>query len=390
MTILNVLEKPSARAHRSIGERLTSVEWDFPNRVTPSGIESVHPYPAKFISEIPRTLLEILPIPDGTAALDPFCGSGSVLAESQRRGIPSVGIDLNPIACLMTRVKTSPHPRGLREAALDVAARATERIHAAEIPNLPNIDHWFSGGVQRALAALCDSIAAAPDEYRDALQLALSSIIVRVSNQESDTRYAAVENDCTAEGAISEFIRASKRIADALDARDYPLSPADVYESDTLSFDPERVGRGVGVVITSPPYPNAYEYWLYHKYRMHWLGYDPISVKSREIGARSHFFKRDHHTADHFAVQMKRTFNLINGVLVDDGHVCFVVGRSRIHGRIVDNARIVEEAASAAGFERVFRDERALMPKRKSFNLSHAKIKTESLLVFNRGAQPCG
>lgn len=384
MTTISIREKPFARAGCPIGQRLAGVEWDFPKRAAHSGIEGVHPYPAKFISEIPRALLEILPIPSGTAALDPFCGSGSVLVESQRRGMPSVGIDLNPIACLMTRVKTSPRPRGFKEAALEVAARSAERIDAAEIPDLPNINHWFNGGVQKALAALRESIDAAPVEYRDALQLAFSSVIVRVSNQESDTRYAAVANDCTAEGALAEFARASKRISGALDERGYPLPPADVHESDTLSFAPERIGRGVGVVITSPPYPNAYEYWLYHKYRMLWLGFDPISVKSREIGARAHFFKRDRHTADHFAVQMRRTFGLINAVLVEGGYVCFVVGRSRIHGRVVDNARIVEEAADAAGFGRVFRAERSLLPKRKSFNLSYAKIKTESLLVFNR------
>ena len=389
MMALNVAKEPFTRARRSIGERLASVDWDFPKRVTHSEIEGVHPYPAKFIAEIPRALLEILPIPRGTAVFDPFCGSGAVLVESQRRGLPSVGIDLNPIACLMTRVKTSPRPRGLKEAASEVAARATERIHVAEIPDLPNIDHWFSGGVQRALAALRESIAAIPPEYRDALRLALSSIIVRVSNQESDTRYVAVENDCTAERVFSEFLKASKRVSAALSGRDYPMTPSDVFESDTLSFDAGRIGRRVGAVITSPPYPNAYEYWLYHKYRMYWLGFDPISVKKREIGARAHFFKRNHHTPDHFIGQMSRAFALINGVLVEGGHVCFVVGRSRIHGRVVDNARIVEEVAGNAGFERVFSAERALLSKRKSFNLSYANIKTESLIVFRRGAPPC-
>ena len=386
---LDIAEERFARPRRSVRESLASVDWDFPKRVTHSEIEGVHPYPAKFIVEIPRALLDILPVPRDTAVFDPFCGSGSVLVESQRRGLPAVGIDLNPIACLMTRVKTSPHPGGLTEAASDVVDRATARIHVAEIPDLPNIDHWFSGDVQRALAALSESIAAIAPECRDALRLALSSIIVRVSNQESDTRYVAVANDYTAEGTLSEFLKASKRVSDALRERDYPLTPAAVFEADALSFDPERVGRGVGAVITSPPYPNAYEYWLYHKYRMYWLGFDPLSVKEREIGARAHFFKRNHHTPDRFVGQMSRAFGLINDVLVEDGYVCFVVGRSRIHGRVVDNARIVEEAARAAGFERVFSAERSLLAKRKSFNLSYADIKTERLTVFRRGAQPC-
>ena len=141
------------------------------------------------------------------------------------------------------------------------------------------------------------------------------------------------------------------------------------------------------MVITSPPYPNAYEYWLYHKYRMYWLGFDPLAVKSREIGARAHFFKHNHHTKDDFARQMNQTFGLIRTVLTPGGYACFVIGRSRIHGRIVDNARIVEEAA--AGFDRVFSTERVLSASRKSFNLSHANIKTETVLILKRSEAAC-
>lgn len=95
--------------------KLAQVDWDFPKRVTHSGIEGLHPYPAKFVAELPRALLNILPIPAGTAVLDPFCGSGTTLVESQRHGLASVGIDVNPIACLMSRVKTEPvHPTSQR------------------------------------------------------------------------------------------------------------------------------------------------------------------------------------------------------------------------------------------------------------------------------------
>ena len=59
-----------------------------------------------------------------------------------------------------------------------------------------------------------------------------------------------------------------------------------------MTFD---VGdEGFGRLVTSPPYPNAYEYWLYHKYRMYWLGFDPIPIRENEIGARPHYFKTNH------------------------------------------------------------------------------------------------
>ena len=66
---------------------LAQIDWDFSDRVAHSSIEGIHPYPAKFIAELPRSLLNILPIPSNTVVLDPFCGSGTTLVESQRRGV---------------------------------------------------------------------------------------------------------------------------------------------------------------------------------------------------------------------------------------------------------------------------------------------------------------
>ena len=375
--------KPSIA--RRLADRLEAVNWDFPERVAHSDIEGVHPYPAKFVAELPGALLDILPIQPGMAVLDPFCGSGTTLVEAQRRGIPSLGIDLNPIACLMTRVKTAPLPPGL-EGTAQIVVKQAMRMRRPKIPEIPNLDHWFQRPVQDALAALTDAIDTAPASFRDALQLALSSIVVRVSNQESDTRYAAIAKNVAAEDVFAGFLRSCRRLCNALEARNYRLAPAAVYEADTLAFDPDRLTGKIGMVITSPPYPNAYEYWLYHKYRMWWLGFDPIAVKAREIGARAHFFKKNHHTADDFIRQMRQTFDLLQVVLVQSGYACFIVGRSRIHGRIIDNAAIIEDAGRAAGFQRVFSVERVLSANRKSFNLSHANIKTETVLVLQRTA----
>jgi len=361
--------------------QLGAIQWDFPERVAHSDIEGLHPYPAKFVTELPRALLSVLPVPRGTAVLDPFCGSGTTLVECQRRGVVSFGIDLNPIACLITRVKTAPVPVDLEDS-INAVLRSALTTRTPVIPDIPNLDHWFMPQVQEPLARLTSAIVHAPKPHRDILRLALSSIIVRVSNQDSDTRYAAVRKNVTAKDVFSSFLRAAQRINHALNERGYALSPANVMEADTLAVDATLIRQPISLVITSPPYPNAYEYWLYHKYRMWWLGFDPLAVKEREIGARAHFFKTNHHTDADFTRQMAATFHLLQAVMVKGGFACFVVGRSRIHGKIVDNARVIEETGRAAGFVREFSRERVLSPNRKSFNLSHANIKTETVLVL--------
>ena len=367
-------------------QTLNSVNWDFTERTTDTDIEGIHPYPAKFIAELPRALLRSLPVPSGTAVLDPFCGSGTALVECQRLGITATGIDLNPIACLMSRVKTTHFDSDLESHAQELVVRAKDQP-LCNIPVIPNLDHWFEQGIQEELVRLITAIGSAPASMQDCLRLALSSIIVRVSNQESDTRYAAIRKNIKPEDVATLFLRAVERIGSALRSRSYSLTPVYIIEGDTLAVNPAQITQPIGLVITSPPYPNAYEYWLYHKYRMWWLGFDPLSVKAQEIGARAHFFKKNHHTAEDFIRQMQQTFRLLRQVVVPGGYVCFVVGRSRIHGQIVDNARIIEDVGRSSGFDRFFSTERVLSANRKSFNLSHANIKTETVLVLKKETQ---
>ena len=368
------------RSDQKILELLTVTDWDFEVRTVQYEVESVHPYPAKFIADLPSAFLDALPVRPDTILMDPFCGSGTSLAEGQRRGLRTLGVDLNPIACLIARVKTS----ALSASALQSSAEVLKKLSSAEavIPVIPNLTHWFKTPIQCELAKLTKAIKEAPPVDQDFLHLAASSIIVRVSNQDSDTRYAAVDKPVAVSDVGALFERACEKLHAALASRDYVLAESQVIESDLLTLDFSSIRKRVGIFVTSPPYPNAYEYWLYHKYRMWWLGHNPLKVKEKEIGARAHFFKKNRHTATTFVGQMTSAFGKMKELAAPGAWACFVVGRSKIHGEIVDNARIIEEVAEKAGFALFFRTERAVKSSRKSFNLSHANIKMESVLVF--------
>ena len=53
-------------------ESLRALDWDFPERVAHSDIEGIHPYPAKFITEIPRGLIECPPASGWNRRLGPI------------------------------------------------------------------------------------------------------------------------------------------------------------------------------------------------------------------------------------------------------------------------------------------------------------------------------
>ncbi len=371
-----------------VAAQLARLDWDFASAPLSSDVHAIHPYPAKFIPQIPHHLIELFPPDEGTVVLDPFCGSGTSLVEAVRLGFNAIGIDLNPLACLIARVKTGRLPSGFGSAIrrVEASAHALARSGSMTIPTIPRLNHWFLPDVQRALAALIASIDAEEEtDIRDALRVAFSSIIVQVSNQESDTRYAAIDKNVGMQTVFEKFAKAVRNVANALlsiqDGLFSQPGQATVLNQDILSVTPDQIPAAVGLVITSPPYPNAYEYWLYHKYRMYWLGMDPLAVRAREIGARPHFFKKNHQNEHDFEKQMRTTFALLFHVMKPHAKACFLVGRSIIHGRIIDNVALLERAAEGY-FISSGMVSRSIRKTRKAFNLAHAKIDTEYLIIF--------
>lgn len=367
-----------------LADALKKIDWNFPDSNTNGNINSIHPYPAKFITEIPRALIETIGLPKNTWVLDPFCGSGSTLVEAQLAGIPSIGIDLNPIACLITCVKTQPLCEDFLEQARKIVSGA-KKLSKVEIPEIPNLNHWFTPSVQNIISRLTTQIDTVSDNMtRDALKLSLSNILVRISNQESDTRYAAIDKKLDHEKIYGLFLESAEKIYVAKSNYKPRTGIVEVVCKDILQVKPTEIVHPIGLVITSPPYPNAYEYWLYHKYRMYWLGFDPVDVKQKEIGARAHFFKKNHHTEKDFQNQMRIVLELLDAVVVKGGHICIVVGRSKIHGKIIDNADMILETGKVLGLKPVVNLSRQIAASRRTFNLSHANIKTENLLVFEK------
>lgn len=364
-------------------EKLESVDWNFQDSIV-EAIHSIHPYPAKFIPEIPRTLISNLPIPPDSIILDPFCGSGVTLVEAQKMGIESAGVDLNPIACLISTVKTQKLPSEFLSTVNEIVNYCATYKGKISIPQISNLDHWFKKEIQEGLAIILSEINKIKDEFiLNALKYCLSSIIVRVSNQDSDTRYATAENQWQKDDVFKLFKLSAEKLWKAKNQNIIQVA-SKVINKNSLLLEKKDFSKKIGLVITSPPYPNAYEYWLYHKYRMWWLGYDPIKVKENEIGARAHYFKKNHQTANDFVVQMKTLFNHLQVLCTRDAFICFVIGQSKIHGEIIENEKLIASIGEKTGLNYITTLRRVIRSGRKSFNLSHARIKEEFIVILQK------
>ena len=57
-----------------------------------------------------------------------------------------------------------------------------------------------------------------------------------------------------------------------------------------------------------------------------------------------------------------------------------------IHGRHIDNEALLERAAMGYGFRKAGSIQRRIASNRKSFNLSHATIDREGIVIFTLDA----
>src|SRR5580700_1541342 len=95
-----------ADTERFNAPHLHHLDFDFAGSKTGYLTHGLHPYPAKFIPQIPERLIRELS-DEGDTVADVFSGSGTTLVEALILNRNAIGIDANPLACLITKAKTT-------------------------------------------------------------------------------------------------------------------------------------------------------------------------------------------------------------------------------------------------------------------------------------------
>lgn len=372
-------------------EQLTTIEWDFTEADTGSSTHSIHPYPAKFIPQIPRALIEHLSIA-GDTVYEPFLGSGTTAVEAQILGRNVIGNDVNELAVLISNVKTTPVDEEKLKLLDDVLNRAYLRIDSLHLgksngivkPEILNLDLWFKEFVINEVVIIKEEVLRLVDEpLRNLALVALSGILVNVSNQDSDTRYVRVPKDLKPFDVFERFSRQLKKLKRVINESSQDLKKG---KSEFRVADTREPGifpkNSADVSITSPPYPNAYDYHLYHKYRMFWLDMNPHQLRKLEIGAHADYSKPKGLDEFDFMRDMEACLNNTSQILKPNGYFALVIGDSILKGRAIKNNEVIKEAAKKTPFDFVTEFERNLNLRKKSFNPKIGNIKTEKIVIF--------
>lgn len=326
-------------------------------------VHGFHSYPARMHPDTARRLIEALSSP-GDRVLDPFCGSGTVLVEARLAGRAAIGVDANPLAVRLSRLKVRGSSAGERErlvaAARSVAAVADERRKGRAGPSR-RYGHedvaLFEPHVLLELDGLrvgLDQLAGAgADALRADLELVLSALLTKLSRRASDTSDHALPRRIAAGFPARLFVRKTEELARRLAEAAAPLSaspPAVVEEGDA------RVLRGISsgsvhLAVTSPPYPGVYDYLAHHEARLRWLRLRSARFEQAEIGARRHLDPLGPDAGRvRWREELRGVLAALARVLRSGAPLVLLIADSVVAGAPVYAVDVVRDAGSSEGF----------------------------------------
>jgi DNA modification methylase len=257
-----------------------------------------HVYPARMHPEIARRVLKA--IDREKIVLDPFCGSGTVLVEAYAQGLAAIGTDLSPFAVELAKLKTKKTSNGERKALVtvvhQVAREAREMYDGPRSYDYPaGEEDWFALHTLRELACLTTRIEqVSPGFVRDALRMLLSSVLVKLSKQRSDSDPTRIEKPVHPGATFSFFSRKSFELVHALAELSRTVAQVRAEHAPVIVVDDATSLRSVrdssvDVVLTSPPYAANYDYVAHHARRYVWLNLDAETMAAKEMGAARWF-----------------------------------------------------------------------------------------------------
>ena len=382
---------------------LAALDWSFTDEDTRYLTHDLHPYPAKFIPQIPAHLIARLSV-RGDVVCDPFGGSATTAIEAVRLGRRAVSFDANPLSELIGRVKTGYMTSDVRADLDQLTAAVQGHVTSGEgkrpdwshdlrmryqcyVPDIPNSEKWFAESVVGELALLRHLIDRTTEGLaRNAALLALSRIIVRVSNQDSETRYVSVPKTIRPTLTLTAFLESLRTITRRLKAAaiDLQCTDARFLVGDARTELPSIVGDNtVDLIVTSPPYPNATDYHLYHRFRLFWLGFDPRSLGRIEIG--SHLRHQRNRTGfNEYCSDMAKVLDGCFRSLLPGRYAVFVVGDALFKGEYYSTSDAICGAARTAGFSVCGTISRRIHDTRRSFAKPARRARDEQLLVLRK------
>lgn len=349
-----------------VGKKYMDTSWDFRNNHQKYATHSYHTYPAMMIPQIARRLLETYG-KNAEVSLDPFMGSGTALVESTLHSNfkTAYGIDINPLARLISKVKTTAIEPIVLESEYEKLIQRIEKTKKTEIPSFSNIEFWFKPRAIKELAIIRENIEQIENQaVQDFFWVVFSEVVRKTSNTRSGEYklYRIAEKKLTDHNPtpILEFMKKARQ--NILHMHNYFKERTDCK---TIILDEDSrkktsiANKEVDIIVTSPPYGDSrttVAYGQFSRLALQWIGKNGETVKNIDKNSLggipveslennlnspalaktiSHIAKIDEDRVKDvlsFYVDFNKCVVEIDRVLKGDGHVCLVVGNRTVKG----------------------------------------------------------
>ena len=357
-------------------------------------LDKIHPYPAKFpVATAEEYITKHSNV--GDVVFDPFVGSGSSLLAATANNRFAVGADINGIAVLISKFKLLNIDESDVEKLqvfLESLKQRMESKNYGVLWNYNSIDHWFSVPAIEALSCIKNEIKRLFGEnYKLKIfcSLVLSTIVNTVSKQESDTRYAAIEKEWVTHSFVMDkyeckFVQCLEILRNCHRNVTY-LDGSKVYLHNSKRCEEILPSDSIDMIITSPPYPNTYDYYLYHKHRMLWLDKDVKYAMNEEIGSRREFSSLKK-PKDNFAKDLLEIFKSCDKILKVNSFIVIIIGDGKIQGEMYDSKENTIRVCEEIGWKLIDYSFTDLDETSRSFQSSfRTNGKKEHVLTFQKG-----
>ncbi len=346
--------------------------WEFTEANTQYLTHNIHRYSGKFIPQIAGKAIDLLTEPNDLI-LDSYMGSGTTLLEAMLRGRNSVGIDLNPLAVLISRVKTTivssddiveiysellPFVNYLASGGqLSLMSQPFDEDKINEQIEKNNwriVDEWhckwYQTDVLKQLVQIYSCIEIIENEKAKNIALVAFSDILRKSSNAS-SKYPNVMYDKNAKKKplpAKPFLESLNNVVEAVKALSYKMENKScragiiMQNNLALSIDSESVDA----IISHPPYIAAVPYAEYGSLSLTWLGFDCKALDGELTGGRRHSTQ----VVSRFSGDYKQYFFESFRVLKPNKYMFLMVGNPTAHGARIELNEMTETYAKDAGF----------------------------------------
>ena len=254
--------------------------WDFSDVVS-TGIHKISAYPATMVPDMQNELIKLIKSEDKSVQniLDPFHGSGVTLVEGMKNDLTPIGIDINPLANLITLVKL----QGVSKKQIKLSNnRIIELLRKEsfefEMHDFYNINKWYREDFIETFSKIRAAIQ--KERYKNIRQyywVCLINILKKYSNTRSSTFKLHVKTqkdiDSMSNDIIEDFIKnIEKSYVFLPNFIQYDKKNLYIGKAEDILLEFEK--GTVDLICTSPPYgdnPTTVTYGQYSILPLYWI-----------------------------------------------------------------------------------------------------------------------